>query len=99
MTDPTPDNPAEQTAATCPMNPRFVYAVGMLMLVIIAALTGLALRLHRRAVSAELSLQRAGEQLDRQDATLQTFLNLKPGQKVRIVTDRNDQAAAPADNE
>jgi hypothetical protein len=99
MTDPTPDTPVEQTAATGRMNPTFVHAVGLLLLVIIAALTGLNVQYRRRAVAAELELRRVGEQLDRQNGILSTFLKLKPGQKVQIVTDGADEAATAADSE
>jgi len=41
MTDPTPDIPTDPVVRTPQMNPKFVYTVGVLLLVIIAALSGL----------------------------------------------------------
>jgi len=97
MTDPTPDIPTDPVVRTPQMNPKFVYTVGVLLLVIIAALSGLLLQYRRRAITAELKLRQANEQLDQQG--LHKLLDLEPGKRAWIVTEDDDTAPAPTDGE
>lgn len=95
MSGQNPDTAVEPAAAANPLNPKFVYLVGLLALIIIAALAGLTVQYRQRAISAELQLQQANEDLNRQNTMLDTFLNLKPGQQVQIVPNGGTDPADP----
>ncbi len=72
----------------------FIKTVGLLMLVIIAALTGLALRMHRRATLAEAEVRQLRRSAGQLNPTLSQMLKLKPGDRLRLTV----EGAEPTDN-
>ena len=52
------------------IEPRFAYTVGLLLLVMVAALTGLSLRLHRRSVLAEAHAAQTSAAMDQQNQAM-----------------------------
>ena len=93
-----PDPPDMQGRAQRPgVEPWFAYTVGILLLVIIAALTGLSLRLHRRCGRAEIRLKETRVTLQQTESALRALGREGMGLVARLPRDALDRTVAMFD--
>ena len=89
MTQQRPNTDADgsvRPAAKRGLEPWFAYTVGLLLLAVIAALTGLSLRFHARALRAQVQLHDMRGNLDKAESALSIF-----GANVAELTPRLDR--------
>lgn len=94
------DTPAP-TAPTSPgLDPKFVYSVGVLLLVIIAAMLGWAMRMQQRTALAEGQVIQLNKTINSYDQRAMSLLNASPTmQGPPIIRDRLTRTPATMDSQ